>query len=225
MKRSQINGDIREALAFLEERRFALPPFASWTPAQWQTRGPECREIAAAQLGWDITDFGSGDFERCGLFLFTIRNGSSEGGKVYAEKILIVKPGQVTPSHFHFQKMEDIINRGGGNLLIQFWNADSGEALAPTPVRISFDGVERTLEPGAEVTLAPGESVCIPRRVYHRFWGAPGGTLLLGEVSRVNDDHKDNRFLDPVGRFPRIEEDEPPLRLLVGDYPKYYRHA
>ena len=92
-------------------------------------------------------------------------------------------------------------------------------------MRISFDGVERTLEPGAEVTLAPGESVCIPQRVYHRFWGAPGGTLLLGEVSRVNDDHADNRFLDPVGRFPQIEEDEPPLRLLVGDYPRYYRHA
>ena len=109
------------------------PPLRPGRPREWQTRGPECREIAAAQLGWDITDFGSGDFERCGLFLFTIRNGSiadlkSGGGKVYAEKILIVKPGQVTPSHFHFQKMEDIINRGGGNLLVQFWNADSGEA-------------------------------------------------------------------------------------------------
>jgi D-lyxose ketol-isomerase len=26
-------------------------------------------------LGWDITDFGSGNFYRRGLFLFTLRNG------------------------------------------------------------------------------------------------------------------------------------------------------
>ena len=28
----------------------------------------------------------------------------------------------------------------------------------------------------------------------------------------------DNVFRDPIGRFPHIEEDEPPLHLLVGDY-------
>ena len=46
--------------------------------------------------------------------------------------------------------------------------------------------------------------------------------VLAGEVSRVNDDHTDNRFLEKAGRFPAIEEDAPPLRLLVGDYDKYY---
>ena len=30
----------------------------------------------------------------------------------------------------------------------------------------------------------------------------------------VNDDTKDNRFYKPVGRFPEIEEDEPPIHLL-----------
>jgi D-lyxose ketol-isomerase len=231
VKRSQINAIIRESLAFLEERRFLLPPFAFWTPEDWRRRGPECREIAANQLGWDITDFGSGDFGTCGLFLFTLRNGSladleRAAGKSYAEKILIVKPGQVTPHHFHFQKMEDIINRGGGDAVIQFWNADAGERLADTRVRLSFDGVERDLAPGEEVRLAPGESVSIPQRVYHKFWGGSGRSLvLLGEVSRVNDDHTDNRFLEPTGRFPAVEEDEPPLHLLVGDYRRYYRHA
>lgn len=34
-----------------------------------------------------------------------------------AEKIMIVREGQVTPYHFHWYKMEDIINRGGGNLI------------------------------------------------------------------------------------------------------------
>ena len=47
--------------------------------------------------------------------------------------------------------------------------------------------------------------------------------VLIGEVAKVNDDANDNCFLDPVGRFPEIEEDEPPLQLLVGDYDKYYR--
>jgi len=42
---------------------------------------------------------------------------------------------------------------------------------------------------------------------------------LVGEVSRVNDDEKDNRFLDPIGRFPQIEEDEPSLYLLCNEYP------
>ena len=45
--------------------------------------------------------------------------------------------------------------------------------------------------------------------------------MLLGEVSKVNDDHNDNFFLNKVGRFPVISEDEEPLHLLVGDYEKY----
>ena len=44
---------------------------------------------------------------------------------------------------------------------------------------------------------------------------------MVGEVSAVNDDHKDNRFHEDVGRFPEIAEDEPPVHLLVSDYEKY----
>jgi D-lyxose ketol-isomerase len=34
--------------------------------------------------------------------------------------------------------------------------------------------------------------------------------VLVGEVSKVNDDEHDNRFFDDaIGRFPAIEEDEP----------------
>jgi hypothetical protein len=50
-----------------------------------------------------------------------------------------------------------------------------------------------------------------------------GERVLVGEVSKVNDDHTDNRFYEPVGRFPAIEEDEAPLHLLVNDYERYYR--
>src|SRR5690606_1417214 len=121
--------------------------FAHWTPEQWKTQGPECREIVEAQMGWDITDFGSGDFARRGLLLFTVRNGvleqSRSGGKNYAEKIMIVRERQETPTHFHFQKMEDIINRGGGELVIQLWNSTDDEGPADSEVEVSVDGVVR----------------------------------------------------------------------------------
>lgn len=45
------------------------------------------------------------------------------------------------------------------------------------------------------------------------------GAVLIGEVSQCNDDDTDNHFDPPMGRFPVIEEDEPPYRLLVNEYP------
>lgn len=226
MKRSQINAIMRAADEFIRGRGFYLPPFAYWTPEQWRARGRESAEIVNNQLGWDITDFGSGDFDRVGLFLFTIRNGIPENwktlkGKLYAEKILVVQDRQITPMHFHWSKAEDIINRGGGKLAIQLFNSTADDGLAGTPVEVSTDGVARTLKAGDIIRLEPGESITLPPRLYHKFW-AEGGKLLLGEVSLVNDDKTDNRFHEPVGRFPEIEEDEPPLHLLYTDYSRYY---
>jgi len=140
--------------------------------------------------------------------------------------MLIVRERQVTPTHFHFQKMEDIINRGGGELVIQLWNSTAQEGLEGTEVSVSLDGVRRTVKAGDTVTLLPGESICLPARLYHKFWGREGkGTVLVGEVSRVNDDYVDNRFHEKVGRFAQIEEDEPPVHLLYDDYKRYYRFA
>lgn len=230
MKRSEINAIMRQAIAFLDRQQFHLPPFAYWPPDDWRARGPEVAEIVENGLGWDITDFGRGDFPRLGLFLFTLRNGHPRNletmtGKLYAEKIMIVREGQLTPLHFHRQKMEDIIVRGGGNLLLRLYNAsEDGTRLLDTAVSVSLDGVRTTVPAGSVVTLRPGESITLEQRMYHEFWGEPGqGTVLVGEVSMVNDDRTDNRFLDPVGRFPAIEEDEPPLYLLCTDYPAYYR--
>jgi D-lyxose ketol-isomerase len=229
MKRSEINQIIRAAGRFIGEHGFHLPPFAYWTPADWQSKGPEVREIVDKRLGWDITDFGQGDYRRLGLFLFTIRNGDLANlqtgkGKLYAEKLLIVDVDQITPFHFHWLKTEDIINRGGGKLMVQVYNATAEEGLADTPVTVSTDGVVRTLPAGGIVVLAPGESITLTPYCYHKFWGAEA-RVLVGEVSTVNDDSADNRFLDPVGRFPAIEEDEPPLYPLVGDYERYYTAA
>jgi len=227
VKRSEINAIMRDADAFIRGRGFYLPPFAYWTPEDWATKGEEVREIVDHQLGWDITDFGQGDYEKCGLFMFTVRNGTLENlkqgqGKVYAEKIMIVDVDQVTPMHFHWNKVEDIINRGGGKLVIQLYNATEDDGLADTDVTASMDGVVRTVKAGDTVVLDPGESITLPTRGYHKFWGAEG-RVLVGEVSVVNDDDIDNRFHDSLGRFPEIEEDESPLYLLVKDYDKYYQ--
>lgn len=226
MKRSEINAIIRDADMFVRGHGFHLPPFAYWSPEEWATRGLEVEEIVQNGLGWDITDFGQGEFRNKGLFLFTVRNGSPENlrtgkGKLYAEKIMIVDVDQVTPMHFHWVKTEDIINRGGGDLVISLYNATSDEGLADTPVTVSIDGVEHTVAAGGRVVLHPGESITLPPYLYHKFWGE-AGRVLVGEVSVVNDDKSDNRFFEPIGRFPEIEEDEPPLYLLCTDYPRYY---
>ena len=225
MKRSEINAALREMEEMTKRCRFPLPPFCGYTPEQWRTLGHEYDEIRDCRLGWDITDYGLGDFERVGFSLITIRNGCrampDKYPKVYAEKLLYLKQDQYAPNHFHWYKTEDIINRGGGNVLIRVYNSlpDEGVDYA-SDVRVRTDGVLRTVPAGTQIRLTPGESITIFQRLYHDFTVEPGtGPVLLGEVSRCNDDERDNRFNPPVGRFPTIEEDEPPYRLLCSEYP------
>lgn len=223
MKRSEINKIMQDAKEFLEEMKWKLPPFAYWTPEEWETKGEEYNEIRDNMLGWDITDFGFGDFHKIGLFMFTIRNGNFSDEKYikpYAEKLLIVEEEQVTPYHFHWSKMEDIINRGGGNLMVKVYNSTEDEQFADTDVTVMVDGRWYTVPAGSVIRITPGESITLPSGQYHSFWGEKGcGKVLLGEVSKVNDDRVDNNFLEPVGRFPDIEEDEPALYLLGNEYP------
>lgn len=223
MKRSEINEIIRKADAFLASKQFILPEWANWSVEDWKQHKDEVSYITERMLGWDITDFGSGDFNTCGLFLFTLRNGKyGVDKKPYAEKIMIVEENQETPMHFHWNKMEDIINRGGGNLVIELYNATEDEQLADTPVHVLVDGLERVLAPGEKLILKPGQSICMTQYLYHRFYGEEGkGTVMVGEVSQCNDDCNDNRFHKEVGRFPAIEEDEVPYRLLCSDYPNF----
>ncbi len=225
MKRSEINAIMKEAVEFIDKMNFKLPLFVYWSAEEWKTKGKEYDEIRENMLGWDITDFGSGDYEKIGLLMITIRNGNFKNPKYvkpYAEKLLIVKEGQITPYHFHWSKMEDIINRGGGNLLVKVYNSTKDEEFdMENPVTVTMDGREFQVEPGTVLRLKPGESITIPCGQYHKFWGEEGtGMILLGEVSKVNDDRVDNRFYEPTGRFPEIEEDEPALYLLGNEYPE-----
>ena len=222
MKRSEINRIIKNAKAFMAEKQFVLPPWAYWAPEDWKNTKQDIHEITENMLGWDITDFGSGDFYSRGLLLFTLRNGKTNvDKKPYAEKIMIVEENQETPLHYHWSKMEDIINRGGGNLVFELYNSTDENKLDSTPVHLRIDGVKHSVDAGGKVILTPGESICLEQGVYHRFYGEPGkGKVLTGEVSMVNDDTSDNCFYESVGRFPVIEEDEEPLHLLVSDYSK-----
>lgn len=214
MKRSEINRHQRAALELFAEYRFALPPFATWDEKQWSENLETARYCRAHQMGWDITDFGSSDFRKRGLVIFCVRNGlqSQAASRPYAEKLLVVGEGQVTPTHSHRIKMEDIIVRGGGNLILELHDAAASGALADTPVEASVDGECRMLDAGAPLRLSPGQSVTITRGLWHRFYGEAGhGPVFVGEVSQVNDDLTDNYFYEEVGRFAAIEEDEPKL--------------
>ncbi|MEI6049796.1 MAG: D-lyxose/D-mannose family sugar isomerase [Bacteroidota bacterium] len=223
MKRSEINKLINSSIEFFDQMNFRLPPWAFRKPEDWNGQYDLCSEVVDNMLGWDLTDFGFGDFQKCGLILFSIRNGNfKKDKKPYAEKIMIVDELQETPMHFHWSKMEDIINRGGGNLVIELYNSNKEGGFTDTIVTLKTDGIIRRVEAGGIIVLTPGESICLEQGVYHRFFGEKGkGRVLVGEVSAVNDDTSDNRFYQQVGRFPEIIEDEKPVHLLASEYLKY----
>ena len=225
MKRSEINAALKEMEAMIKEYRFSLPPFCDFTPEEWAKKGHEYDEIRDNMLGWDITDYGLGDFEKVGFSLITLRNGNLKMQdkylKTYAEKLLYIKESQYSPNHFHWSKMEDIINRGGGNLLIRVYNSTPDEDIDKvSDVHVHLDGCEVVVKAGTQVKLEPGMSISIQPYLYHDFEVEKGtGPVLIGEVSQCNDDNTDNRFYEKVGRFTEIEEDEAPYRLLCNEYP------
>lgn len=226
MKRSRVNEIIREGDAFIRSFGYVMPPFAYWSPAEMQQRRIVSAGVFDARLGWDITDYGQGKFDELGLFLFTVRNGRFEDmkkgvGMLYAEKIMISRKNQLSPMHRHVIKAEDIINRGGGKLVLELFMPDEeGGIDLHAEVTVPVDGSIRRLPAGGLLELDPGESVTLLPGMWHAFW-AEGADVLIGEVSTVNDDLTDNVFRDPIGRFSEIEEDVEPVHLLVSDYERW----
>ncbi len=223
MKRSEINAAIRQAGDMIRRHGFHLPPFADWPIEQWLDRAAETREMRKTGLGWDITDFGKGNFAAEGLVLFTLRNGGRDQdgkrlGVPYAEKILVSRAGQVALMHYHRQKTEDIIVRGGAPLAVKLFCLDRNSCLdRERPVTVRMDGARHEVEAGGIVLVEKGASITLEPGCAHAFWGHDGDSLV-GEVSSVNDDVSDNYFFEPTARFPEIEEDEGPFRLIVPDY-------
>lgn len=219
MKRSQINRVITEDIGFIKQLGFCLPPFAVWTAADWRGKGAEYHNILLNGLGWDVADYGSGDFARYRIAALKIRGGNRESGiynKPYAENLLILEAGQKCPMHFHPNKIEDLINRGGGDFLIALYNSGEKDGLLDTPVEILMDGRIFTVKAGEPVRVKPGESISLKPRQYHTFW-AEDKKVLFGEVTMASNAH---HFYGKAPGTTEIEEDEPKKYLLTRDYPE-----
>ena len=133
---------------------------------------------------------------------------------------MIVGEDQLCPYHHHRSKREDIINRGGGVLLVEVRNATESGELLDTPVVLSIDGRVVEVPSQHTIRLEPGESVTLPSYLHHKFWGETGkGPVLTGEVSAVNDDETDNVFIPEYPRFPGIRPDVEPVHLMCWEYP------
>ena len=101
MKRSEINKHLNNSVAFFNKMKFHLPEWAFWDIKNWKKHNLEISEIVVLGLGWDITDFGTEDFNKYGLINFNLRNGHINTKKNYCEKIIIVEENQITPMHTH----------------------------------------------------------------------------------------------------------------------------
>ena len=187
MKRSEINQLVRSATACFEKHGWTLPP------------NPR----------WDVTDFGLRDWRRFGLALVNLAEEPE-----YCEKLMYAQKGMETPTHSHRSKKEDIICRWG-RLALQLWPGLPSEQGAPFQLKVN--GEWRTFQPGEQIVLEAGHRITLTQGIYHRFW-PESDECIIGEVSTANDDEHDNFFANPeVGRFPGVEEDEPPLVRLVSD--------
>ncbi len=187
MKRSEINAAIARAQTCFQTHGWALPPHPQW----------------------DVTDLGLEDFRRWGAVLINLALEEE-----YSEKLIYLFHRQIIPAHCHKKKKEDIIARFGV-FSVQIWFGQPG-CWKPSG-QVQINNIMRQVRSGQIVHLQAGERITLEPRVYHEFW-ALNDEAIIGEVSTKNDDLHDNFFVNPnVGRFPRIEEDEPPLIKLIGE--------
>ena len=165
MKRSHVNEILKEADAFIRSFGYILPPFAYLSPEEMKATDHSL--YVERSMGWDITDYGQGKFDELGLFLFTVRNGIAADlkkgtGMLYAEKIMISRDMQISPMHRHYLKAEDIINRGGGKLVLELFAPDEeGKIDRVKDVVVPIDGRMKTFSAGSCVRLDPGESITL----------------------------------------------------------------
>ncbi len=224
MKRSEVNRAMVWAEKLLEANNIRLPHYAYWDMGEWARHKGELDTVRRVMLGWDISDYGVGKFDELGAVLYTVRNGDQSDSSVgvpYCEKYILMAEGQRLPKHYHVFKTEDIINRAGGVLALYLWNTDAEGKQLDTDVHVFMDGIERTFKAGEEILVYKGDSISLTPGIAHIFGPKPGyGDLVVGEVSKVNDDNVDNYFLEEIARFAEIEDDEPALHPLCNEYDK-----
>jgi D-lyxose ketol-isomerase len=187
MKRSDINELVRSAEKCFQAHGWVLPPHPRW----------------------DVTDFGLGNHQRFGLVLVNLAEEPE-----YCEKLMYARRGVTTPAHTHRKKKEDIICRAG-QLEVILWNGPDQKPGGDLSLKVS--GQITTVRSGDTLHLHAGERVTLVPGIYHEFFPA-SAECIIGEVSTANDDRHDNFFVNPdIGRFPGVEEDEPPVVKLISD--------
>ena len=187
MKRSEINRALKQAMRSFKAARWALPP----------------------KPRWDVTDCGLGRFDQVGLVLLNLAEQPE-----YCEKLMYSRHHQVTPMHTHRKKKEDIICRRG-ELSVELWQGHPEQTRKGETFTLLRNGDKMEVRSGEPILLQPGERVTIVPGVYHAFW-PESEEAIIGEVSTANDDAHDNFFVDPnIGRYPGIDEDEPPIARLL----------
>ncbi|MGL4444109.1 MAG: D-lyxose/D-mannose family sugar isomerase [Alsobacter sp.] len=229
MRRSETDRIIDEGREACSRNGFHLPPFARWSPQEALAQPDALRLMAEGGLGWAIAEFQPGRFPTHGLTVFTLRMGAPAlvgraSGKLYGEKVLVARDGQVTPLHYHAVKTEDIVNRGGGRFVVELLAVDAHGRPKDEPVEAIKDVAVIRVPPRGRVVLEPGESLQLDPFVAHAFW-AEGGTVVAGEVSLVNDDATDNLFILPLPAAAAIEKDALARHLLARDVPALIRKA
>ena len=217
MKRSLINESMQWAEALLKKHDISLPLFAHWGPEQWKEQKEQVSTIRRVYLGWDVKDYS----EEMGSVLFTIRNGSyldASVGVPYCEKVIMFRDGKRLPLHYHKSKTEDIINRAGGIMQIKLYNTNEKGELTYDPVQVYQDGILHTYEAGEMVYIEPGNSITLTPGMAHAFGPKPGSDLIVGEVSKINDDFTDNYRFEEIPAPCPVEEDAPMYHPLCTEY-------
>lgn len=188
MKRSEINQLIHAASVCYVKFGWTLPPHPRW----------------------DVTDFGLGDWKHFGLVLVNLAEEPE-----YCEKLMYAQIGMTTPAHCHKKKKEDIISRWGV-LRVKVWAGVPQESQGQR-FEIKVNGAMRTITSGEFIDLPAGSRVTLVPGVYHEFFPVTD-ECIIGEVSTANDDQHDNFFINPdIGRYPHVEEDQPPIVTLISD--------
>jgi len=228
MKRSEVNSAIKWAKDLLKKENITLPIFAYWSKQDWIDNKDKVSMVRKTMQGWDVTDYGLDTYDKIGGVLYTVRNGDQNDSSIgvpYAEKFILLKDGQALPTHFHFTKTEDIINRAGGVLALQLYNSNEDESIDyDGDVTVYMDGIKHIVKAGETVKVEVGTSITLTKGMYHNFWALEGrGDLVVGEVSSINDDNVDNRFNPPMPRFGEIVEDEEADLPLCNEYEKLYK--
>lgn len=218
MKRSAINEQITWAKKLLAANNISLPSFAYWSPEEWKAHRDELGTIRKVYLGWDVKDYS----EEMGSVLFTLRNGRYDDpnvGVAYCEKLIMFRDGKRLPLHYHKSKTEDIINRAGGIMQIRLYNTDAqGNLDTESDIRVYQDGILHTYKPGEMVYIQPGNSITLTPGMAHSFGPKPGSSIVIGEVSKINDDFTDNYRFEKIPAPCRPEEDAPMLHPLCTEY-------